>query len=385
MTTLEAHSPPTLRDALLSRENSLNFIRLMLAVAVIISHAPYLVLGVETTSAIPVLNLSHLLGDYAVNMFFCISGFLIAHSAQSGTFGGYLKRRILRIFPAYWASILFVVCIGAPLANYTAHSGSPWTAQGALEYVGHNFDLFFLQYSLFDGPSHLPYENSWNGSAWTLSYEFLGYLVLIPIFYLPALKRNPHRVVPTVYLLSLLPFFIFTAAGATNNTFWEVARLYPMFFAGTLLYVWGNKIRLHPQAALACFLVPFALQFVAPSVVLQLIQPAYAYGILALGALIRVPLCRRNDISYGMYIYAWPVQVILLMLGSEPLGWVLNALLTIVVTVPIAWFSWRYIEKPAMALKHWQLMPAKPVDRQTEAGGTEAHPVLVQVSTPQKR
>ena len=163
MTTLEAHSPPTLRDALLSRENSLNFIRLMLAVAVIISHAPYLVLGVEVTSAIPVLNLSHLLGDYAVNMFFCISGFLIAHSAQRGTFGGYLKRRILRIFPAYWASILFVVCIGAPLANYTAHSGSPWTAQGVLEYVGHNFDLFFLQYSLFDGPSHLPYENSWNG------------------------------------------------------------------------------------------------------------------------------------------------------------------------------------------------------------------------------
>ena len=94
MTTLEAHSPPTLRDALLSRENSLNFIRLMLAVAVIISHAPYLVLGVEATSAIPVLNLSHLLGDYAVNMFFCISGFLIAHSAQRGTFGGYLKRRI---------------------------------------------------------------------------------------------------------------------------------------------------------------------------------------------------------------------------------------------------------------------------------------------------
>ncbi len=86
-----------------------------------------------------------------------------------------------------------------------------------------------------------------------------------------------------------------------------------------------------------------------------------------------------------MYIYAWPVQVILLMLGSEPLGWVLNALLTIVVTVPIAWFSWRYIEKPAMALKHWQLMPTKPVDRQTEADSAEAHPVLVQVSTPQKR
>ena len=111
MTTLEAHSPPTLRDALLSRENSLKFHTINAGGRGDYLARPIPVLGVEVTSAIPVLNLSHLLGDYAVNMFFCISGFLIAHSAQRGTFGGYLKRRILRIFPAYWASILFVVCI----------------------------------------------------------------------------------------------------------------------------------------------------------------------------------------------------------------------------------------------------------------------------------
>ena len=75
MTTLEAHSPPTLRDALLSRENSLNFIRLMLAVAVIISHAPYLVLGVEATSAIPCAEPQPPIGRLCGEYVFCISGF----------------------------------------------------------------------------------------------------------------------------------------------------------------------------------------------------------------------------------------------------------------------------------------------------------------------
>ena len=51
----------------------------------------------------------NLIGGWAVNMFFAISGFLIAHSAQRGTAAGYLKRRALRIFPGYWVSILFVV------------------------------------------------------------------------------------------------------------------------------------------------------------------------------------------------------------------------------------------------------------------------------------
>lgn len=342
-------SRPTLRQALLQRRNSLNLIRLSLAVLVIISHAPYLCLGVEAVNQIPILNHSHQLGNYAVNMFFCISGFLIAHSARRGSVLGYLRRRILRIFPAYWTSILFVIFVGAPFAAFIGASG-PFSWEGALEYAGANFDLFFLQYSLFDGPVG-PYSGSWNGSAWTLSYEFLGYLLLIPLFYIRALRRNAALVVPGMYLLSLLPFFIFTVLDVNNNTLWEVARLYPMFFAGTLLYVYGDRISINPYLGVLCCIISFIAQFSAPAVVVQLGQLGYAYGILTLGVVIKTSLCHQNDISYGMYIYAWPVQVILILAGSASLGWFTNAALTIVCTLPLAWLSWMLIEKPAMNLK----------------------------------
>lgn len=401
MTTTAARAHLSLRDALLGGENSLNCIRLILAVLVMISHAPYLSLGIAATDAIPLLNKSHLLGDYAVNMFFCISGFLIAHSAQRGTVAGYLKRRVLRIFPGYWASLVFVLCVGAPVAVATSHTATGWDWDQVADYVGANFDLFFLQYSLFGGPTNLPYGQSWNGSAWTLSYEFLGYLLLVPLFYVPALKSRARALVPVVFAVSLVPFFVFTAVGASTNTLWEVARLYPMFMAGVVLYMWGDRVRLNPVLVMGCCVASAVLQFTAPTVVLQLIPLVYAYGVLSLGALVRTRWCQQIDISYGMYIYAWPVQVILLMLGTEPLGWAANAVLTVAATAPIAWLSWCAIEKPAMALKNRPFTPVRiaPVcleyqqllrartgkTHQKNQTRTEPQQVLAHADTQQKR
>ena len=67
-------------------------------------------------------------------------------------------------------------------------------------------------------------------------------------------------------------------------------------------------------------------------------------------------MCRHNDISYGVYIYAFPVQILLVIFGSESLGWVLNAIITFAITVGLAWLSWLYVEKPALALKDRKLL-----------------------------
>lgn len=100
-------TPRSLYDAILGGTNSLNFIRLSMATLVIIAHSAPLVGFTTGFLGIPAPHGIDSLGHWAVNMFFCISGFLIAHSAQRGTITGYLKRRILRIFPGYWVSILF--------------------------------------------------------------------------------------------------------------------------------------------------------------------------------------------------------------------------------------------------------------------------------------
>lgn len=93
-------TPRSLYDAILGGTNSLNFIRLSLASLVIVAHAAPLVGFNAGILGIPVPEHIGTLGEWAVNMFFCISGFLIAHSAQRGTISGYVKRRALRISPA---------------------------------------------------------------------------------------------------------------------------------------------------------------------------------------------------------------------------------------------------------------------------------------------
>ena len=134
----------SLYDAVLGGTNSLNFIRLSLATLVIVAHSAPLVGFATGILGIPAPHGIDSLGHWAVNMFFCISGFLIAHSAQRGTITGYLKRRVLRIFPGYWVSILFVVFLCAPIAVATGHTADPFSIKSAGGYIIRNFDLFNL-------------------------------------------------------------------------------------------------------------------------------------------------------------------------------------------------------------------------------------------------
>ena len=62
------------------------------------------------------------------------------------------------------------------------------------------------------------------------------------------------------------------------------------------------------------------------------------------------PGSRRNDVSYGFYIYAWPVQQLVVLVGGAALGMPVYILITIVVTFALAWLSWVLIERPAMLL-----------------------------------
>ncbi len=79
---------PTLYEGVFERANSLNFLRLILASCVIFSHTPYLVMGAKVDEH-PLVHNFYVFGDYAVNAFFCISGFLIAHSAYRSGAGSY--------------------------------------------------------------------------------------------------------------------------------------------------------------------------------------------------------------------------------------------------------------------------------------------------------
>jgi peptidoglycan/LPS O-acetylase OafA/YrhL len=216
----------------------------------------------------------------------------------------------------------------------------------------------------------------WNGSLWTLYFEFLCYLMLAALS-LIGLLRHPVGVALLAGAVWLTEITI-TAAPSLNRQFttahnWDLMNmltLVPIFLGGSLLFLYRDKIPDSGWLALGCsILVLLGLvlpvgnstpEFTPTS--MNLMAVFLAYPLLWLG--IHLPLHMvgaRNDYSYGVYIYAFPVQQMLVVWGVNRWGYWPYTLLAVVAIVPIAVASWWVIEKHALRLKtiKWP-MPDQP-------------------------
>jgi len=139
-----------------------------------------------------------------------------------------------------------------------------------------------------------------------------------------------------------------------------VARFGLMFTAGALLLVLADRVRVRPVllAVAALGIVPAAF---VPDYRL-VAAPLVAYVALGLGSLMTAPRWRfSQDLSYGTYVYAFPLQQALVCVGLGSLPVALFAGLSLVVTLPVAAASWFLVERPALRLKRY----GRPAGRQT--------------------
>lgn len=330
----------TLAERFDPRRNSLNFLRLVLATAVIVSHArPLGGFGRDPEIA------NQALGTWAVMGFFAISGYLIASSRAHTDLVGFFVRRVLRIYPGFLVCIVLVAFAFAPLSTVWGH-GSYSLSSGA-DYVMHNGLLKVEQPGIAHTLSNVPYANAWDGSLWTLFYEFSCYVV---VGLLLSVAMRYWRT------LVVIAFVVFAVSGqySVHHSLPSVAAnffaLAPPFFAGALVYLFGDHIPFDWRLGAASIVaLPVATQFhLMPTV--GAVAAGYAY--LFLGIVLPFhAIGRRNDISYGVYIYAFPVQQTLVLLHFNRHGWALYALVSIAATVPFAMASWFVIERNAMSLK----------------------------------
>jgi peptidoglycan/LPS O-acetylase OafA/YrhL len=164
------------------RANSLNTLRVVLAAVVIVSHAwPTGGFGED-----PKLG-GEGAGRWAVAGFFAISGFLVTGSRTQLGFGGYLARRAARILPGFWACLIVTAFAVAPVAAWL--SGSPYDPFAALTYVVRNIGLVIFQETIGDTLAAAPWQVEWNGSLWTLKWEFLAYIAIGLAWAVPVLRR----------------------------------------------------------------------------------------------------------------------------------------------------------------------------------------------------
>jgi len=348
------------------RNNSLNFLRLGLALLVVESHV---FLGGFRD---PLLMKNTNVGNEAVFGFFAISGFLIASSASHNSLGRYLWQRFLRIFPAFWLCLGVTAFIFGVVAwTYTARASSPHcgfascylrSPSGPFQYVYRNALLVIRQPRIANTPPGVNWPTyPWNGSLWTLSYEFFCYLLLAGLALVGLLRHRLAVAILTGCVWVSEAIVGIVNPGMTGNE-WSVLVLAPIFLTGSLLYLYRDRVPdsgylalglafvfvVSPWLPFGGIVLPFSRTINAP----QVLAPLLAYPLLWLG--IHLPFRKvgaRNDYSYGVYIYAFPVQLLLAMWGVQRWGYFAYLLLSIVATIPCAVASWWIVEKHALRLK----------------------------------
>ena len=336
------------------RDNAFDTIRLLAAASVILSHAFVLVEGRE--SAEPLYQLSDgqiTVGRAAVAAFFVVSGLLISMSFErSKSWFKFAMNRALRLLPGLWVCILLLVFLFGPLMTTLP------LAQyfGSAETIGFFGNVAFLARShsiagVFEG---LPGGDAVNGSLWTLKYEVASYVFGALLL---CTGRFKVAVVAACWMAAMIaaPFIgdPLEKGGLAYHGAWMV-WLFRFYGAGMLLYVLRDHIPISREAALACLAL----------VLLATFTPAYTEALALFGSYAIVAaaflasdwfkkLTHRGDLSYGVYIYAFPVQQALVPLSNETaIPWLTNTLLSLPITFLLAGLSWRLVERPALALKN---------------------------------
>lgn len=336
----------TLADRFDPRRNSLNALRLVLAASVIVSHSWVL----SGHSSLPGGFGDQYIGDIAVDGFFAVSGFLILGSRlASKSLLDFFWRRVLRIWPAFVVVLVFVAFVVAPCAVFVLGNGR-YDPLGAVGYVAKNLGLIVVQPGIPGSPVGIPEEGNWNAPLWTLAYEFACYIgIALLATFLPRRWLGAGLAIVLVGALALNAVTAFTPIHLADPLI-VLARLGAFFASGSLLLVLRERVPLTALVGISAAVIVVALVAVQRFDVFG--GPFFAVLLLWLGVVL--PLSRvgaRNDISYGMYIYGYPMQLLLAIVVGRALPIWAFAAVSIVLAVPFAVASWFLIEKPAMRWK----------------------------------
>ncbi len=336
------------------RRNNIDFLRVALAILVLFSHS-YLLTGQARREPFARWTQGQIDGGgLAVNAFFVLSGFLIAASWQrSRGVGDFLRRRALRIYPAFLVVGLLCALVIGPLN--AANAAAYWNAFAWPRFF---YRLAQLQLVLPPIFTYLRYEGV-NGSLWTIRYEFLCYLLVAVLGLAGALRV---RAVP-------LLLFVLALAGFGAQTYVRpdllrhaalpivgALALWPRFLAyylaGVVAFLYRDRLALRFSLLVISLLI---LLVTARTNGLALALPLAGTYPLLYAAFAPVPALqnfgRRGDFSYGIYLIAFPVQQQLLQTFHDRLTPLSLFALALPLTFALAALSWYGVERPCLRWK----------------------------------
>lgn len=334
--------------------NNFGLLRLALALAVVVSHAFSVTTGVVDDEPLA-RSTGFTLGEHGVNGFFAISGFLVTMSFVNRGWRDYVLARLLRIAPGLIAATLVVsLLLGGMLTRFDfgAYLGQPglWRfISGTLM----NFKSAAALPGVFER-NPLPFPM---GTVWTLKYETLCYIGVL-VAGLAGLLLRRELALGALILLTLAVIGREIVAPDGPKGVETALRLPLIFLAGGVAYLWRERVPLSLFGLAAAVLLTALL---APTPLFKAaLYLTTAWGVLVLAmapALTRWRSEPPADLSYGVYLYGWPVQQALVAFwpGAAALILLWPAL---ALTLIVAALSWYGVEKPALGLKRRLLRPA---------------------------
>ena len=297
-------------------------------------------------------------GDLAVDGFFLISGYLITRSWVSDpSVPRFLARRALRLYPAFVVASVISVFLVGPLGAAVV---GDYFHELNLRQVLAGFLLLRepLTPTVFAGTP----VGSVNGSMWTISFEARCYLLAMLLGLAGLFRKRVTLLILTVAVGCAISYAL-PEAGQNDNQHvlfgikavrvsdW-MAWFAALFLTGSCFFVFQSRIRftLWGLALSICVLVAslFNAHLLRPGILL-----GGAYTVFALATMLGQSQTQRRtlpDVSYGMYLYGWPVQKLL--------GWYVAGLspwpmffLSLTISAALGWLSWTFIERPALTQK----------------------------------
>lgn len=335
-------------------KNNFDFLRFLFALLVVMGHSYVLSGNGESMEIISLISNKQLsLTSIGLNGFFVISGYLIFKSLMnSDTIKGYYWRRVLRLYPG----LLVVLLLTIFLSPFLYESEIPFLKnKDVYTYLPNNLSLYKIQYSIKGVLTKNTYHRAINGSLWTICYEFTLYLLLSVLIFFRSNIKIVRALLFVIFTMMYIGYnFYFDYLSEINFIGLEgkhFLNLGNFFICGSLLSSFQIEKMNYKKIGLGFIFFVFIISiYFGVYNLLKHILFTLLILLIALNPINKI--CKFGeigDLSYGIYIYSFPIQQILMYFfqfnGKQLL------FTSVILSVLFGFLSWHLIEKKAMKYK----------------------------------